>query len=94
MNDSDIETNEHVQLAADGMARLLKARGANVFTVAELRRALDPEAESRLAEAREAVGEAHSLREQAYLARRGAKDAADLYFGGGGAGGNYWGAAS
>jgi hypothetical protein len=29
--DSDIETNEHVQLAADRMARLLKARGANVF---------------------------------------------------------------
>jgi hypothetical protein len=29
--DSDIETNEHVQLAADTMARLLKARGANVF---------------------------------------------------------------
>ena len=29
--DSDIETNEHVQLAADRMARLLKARGANVY---------------------------------------------------------------
>jgi hypothetical protein len=29
--DSDIETNEHVQLAADTKARLLKARGANVF---------------------------------------------------------------
>ena len=29
--DSDIETNEQVQLAADRLARLLKAEGANVF---------------------------------------------------------------
>ena len=29
--DSDIETNEHVQGAAERMARLLRARGANVF---------------------------------------------------------------
>ena len=47
--------------------------------VAELRRALDPEAETRLAAAREIVEEAQALRERAYLARRGAQSVGDLY---------------
>jgi hypothetical protein len=58
--------------------------------VRELRTALDPDAQSKLTAARAALEEAHELKEKAYLGRRGAKDAADLYFGGG----NYWGAAS
>jgi hypothetical protein len=53
--------------------------------VAELRRKLDPEAERKLAAAREAVEEAQGLREKAYYRRRGVRDATDLY-----ARGAYW----
>ncbi len=59
--------------------------------VAELRHALDPDAERKLTAAREALEEVRGLREKAYFARRGAKDATDLYLGGA----SYWtGAAS
>ena len=58
--------------------------------VAELRRAIEPEAESRLAAAREALEDAGDLRLKAQLARAGAANLGDAFFGGG----NYWGAAS
>ena len=57
--------------------------------VAELRAGLDPEAERRLAAARQAHEEAQGLQERAYLARRGATDAYGLYSGGGGTGSVY-----
>ena len=53
--------------------------------VAELRRAIEPEAESRLAAAREALEEAEDLRLKAQLGRAGAESIGDLY-----ARNNYW----
>jgi hypothetical protein len=47
--------------------------------VAQLRAKLAPDQERKLAAARQAHEEAQELRERAYLGRRGAKDAFDLY---------------
>ncbi len=48
-------------------------------TVAELRAKLDPDAERKLAEARQAHEDAMELRELAYFKRRGVSDAVGLY---------------
>ena len=47
--------------------------------IAQLRAKLAPDQERKVEAARKAAEEAHALREKAYLGRRGAKDAFDLY---------------
>jgi hypothetical protein len=59
----------------------------------ELRAGLDPEAESRLEAARQAVQDAEDLRFKAQLARVGANNLGDAFFGGGGSG-SYWSASA
>jgi hypothetical protein len=59
----------------------------------QLRTSLDPEAEARLEVAKQAVQEAEDLHFKVQMARAGASNIGDVFFGGGQGPSSYWGAA-